>query len=234
MSALSTICRVIQIAYSGANTICVIDKSLSNNNEVSGMRKISAASNIITIGCNVAEIAANLAGSSNTTLLKIKNGEVLTRLLTCSVQTTDALIEAVEDSVNGPFSTSDKVKTAEKLITPFISMLRSVAEASAYQQKVYLAMTPEELSKEKLPIYEGYGEDIRIVGWKPVTVEECTKTLESAIASGTTLNLTETALQAGITSNLVGKAQDVYDRIVRRLAAPPQQQLLLLAPELHL
>lgn len=210
-SAIVVACRGVRLACEAAAIYNQVDKLVSSPQEQTVIKSMSVGMNIILLILGAAECNSIAQSSSSTkTLHQIKGAEVCFRI--CDVYVKGA------EQINDEQATIIQ-KIEKGLLRPVASVCRAANESQGYGAKVYLEMTPEELSAVKIPIYEHHGRDrMVLVGHKGITRDEAQALFDSAKNSQNSLAVTEMVMRA----EPMSKIEKLYSAIV---SAPPPIQV---------
>ena len=212
-SAIVVACRGVRLACEAAAIYNQVDKLVCSPQQQTVSKTISAGMNIFLLILGAAECNSLAQGSSTKTLHEIKGTEVFFRYA-------DIYVKAAEQINDEQATTLQKWERG--LLRPLASMCRAANESLGYGGKVYLEMTPEELSAVKLPIYEHRGRDrLELVGYKGITRDEAQAMFDSAHNTQNTFAVTEMVMHA----EPMSKIEKLYKAITaapRPVQAVPQ------------
>lgn len=199
--------------YASFRLICETENILTQVERLTAQRRPSsnrfaesawAANQICLICLNFVEIGALIYGASSQTLEKIKSGEKICRAINIPAQNVISL-----DSERTVLNYLER-----GILAPIVSFLRASNEHKIYQTQNYLQMTPEELSKVKIPVYDVNPRGVnKIIGSKNITPEEAKLALTQAKALQRYFNIVETIFNFGPIST----AEYFYRSFGRRL-----------------
>lgn len=174
------------------------------------------------VGFSIAEIGGLLSGQKSEILQRLKEIELIPRMIHLPLQLTSQ-IKRVAMDVDGPKSSELRamIRIIERgLVEPIADISRTAISASAYYEQHFIDMTPEQLKDAKRPIYEidnsGDEPSYKIVGYRPVDIEECKENLASLRIGFDAATVVRVAAQKGITEIVVC---DLGRPTLQRLAA---------------
>ncbi|MBA3285084.1 MAG: hypothetical protein H0U27_08505, partial [Nitrosopumilus sp.] len=142
-------------------------KKLQNNDPFVGLKTISIITRSALLFLGLVELGH--------TSQNLKLAEFLIRNINMPVE----FVEAME-SINPQLTLSQIIAAVEKkILGPLVALLRSGCETKLMEQKRLRDLPPEEQANVRIPIYEDYDEESRIVGYRPFVLEECLENIES-------------------------------------------------------
>lgn len=216
-SVFSGIARSVSIVCDTVQIVDVVAKACQQDNANALEQPITQASlvnRLILLGFAVTDVGLLISGAKSETLMKLKSIEVIPRVVNLPLE----ILSQITEMGN---SSRDVLNFIQKgIVAPMADIVRVSAQVNTYYEKHFLEMTPEELEKAKRPIYEEVvtieGIEQVVVGYKPVSVEECEKNLKVSEAIATRASLVRAAMIA------LDASLPLYDRLfnfVRRVPA---------------
>ncbi|MBA3721664.1 MAG: hypothetical protein H0W88_04615 [Parachlamydiaceae bacterium] len=159
--------QFLQFANQGIRVCNDLISSYSNYNKIRPLQdntslKTTLASEVALISLNAIEIIAESVGASDLIQYKIKSTEIVFRGIDLITKCGHHLLSNAPDK-----------NYLKGVVTPLAGMVRAAVEGIILQNKMYLALSPEELAKIELPIYEYVDDELKIVGRKKITREQC-------------------------------------------------------------
>ncbi len=174
---INVICDTVKLFEGLDAVVCRINE----NSHESDMAKASLVNRLILLGFTITEVGMILSGKNAKSLAKLKNVEIIPRVINIPFEyTLQAAKRGGDQTLRNILSVIQR-----GVIEPIADAARVSAQCTGYEEAHYLEMSPEELAKAQRPIYEYVGsgpEDshYKIVGYKPVEKEECIANLEQA------------------------------------------------------
>jgi hypothetical protein len=215
--AVNLLCDVCMFCESVDSLIQATDKR-----ENALLETATVVNSLALVGFSITEIGFLLSGKKSESLQTLKTIEILPRALNFPLQFSSQVkqLEA-EGMATGTIELRSILRCVGKgIIGPMADLVRTAASADAYYEQHFLDMTPEELSKAKRPIYEEYwdGENYssRIVGYKPVDLEECRTNLANLHMNFEAATVVRVATQTSVVEKVVC---DLGIPTIQRLAA---------------
>lgn len=221
-SAISSVTRILTTMCDMMHTVEACEKMFQkiDAGEDSLLEKASLTNRLICLGFTIAEIGMVISGKKSETITFLKGIELIPRFAQLG------LSFAVESSeIDGSLKGSLRF-VSKGIISPMADVSRVASELTCCDELHYLQMTPEELKNAKRPIYEleGHGEQVvwKIVGYRPVDIEECKKNW----AQAQRVSQVAAGIRICIDSNLVEKtvfdaAIPTYQHLYRFLTGNP-------------
>jgi|GEM_PF-5137956 len=181
----------INIACGAFNTFRSTKKLLSDGQVPLSLRIADFAVQCFGVGCDIYEVDLLAHHASATTLMRLKEVELLDKVIAIPVRCTAEMMRTMQ---RGEFSFGLFVSCIEKAtLSTVADVIRVACEVDTYDAKHYLEMTPEELAKHPKPIYVNRGSARdpvwEIDHYEQRTKEDCQKDMDQAehianIASG--------------------------------------------------
>ena len=150
----------------------------SSQGEENLLKKAHLVNTLAMLGFTMIETGAQYMGVRAQTMVKIKAFEMIPRNIQVPLSLINAVLGSQEQS-----SIRAALEILQKgVIAPFADVVRVAGELSAYEERSYLEMSPEEREKHRRPVYDydPCTESLQIIGEKPIDVEECRVNLEMA------------------------------------------------------
>lgn len=175
------------------------------------IKTASLVNKMTMLGFTAVEIGGLLAGAKSSFLSNLKSIELLPRL----AQLPLALTQEAQNLAENP-NAKNGIRLVERgIIAPIGDLVRVAAEGSLYYEKHFIEMSPEDLANAKRPIIEQVGEDIRIVGYRPVDLEECKRNAEMSQKVATGAAIVRIGAELGLAEKGYTLGQNVYEGIAR-------------------
>lgn len=173
--------------------VCDIGFSLTKWKSASLAEKVA----LISKTTSTALGALNLGAEAGESSLPVQKALNLTHIVTSFVDLFAQIPADTEQLVHGHRNVT---LFFERTLGNLCTTVRAAIHAGALQEKTYLAMSEEERSHARRPIYEGSGEDERLVGYKPVDKAECEKLLQQATDCERVFGIAECLSKARVVS----------------------------------
>jgi hypothetical protein len=213
-----------------AADLCDVYTHVTSDN-LTSTGKIAAVTKTILAGLSACALGAKSLDYSLDTQTKLSCAESLAAIINVPVEVADCMEQS--GSNGHPL---DGIQIASKVTGIVAQVLRVQFERGAFVEKGYLAMSDEERAKATRPIYQSDGEDIRIVGYKPVNKAECEENLAVATSGARVAGFVESIGKTKIgtvvpkLTVVVSKATveviDKFTEFYRRIRGSYQQQAI--------
>lgn len=209
--------QVFSLAIKG--TIATIEASLAlhelltgqSNGAEKALQTASAVNKLVLLGFSIAEIGAVIAGADSKSLMGLKSLEMLPRGAGIPIEAGKYTLKVVRDP-----SAENTIQLIEKgLASPISGFIGTAAEASAYYEKHFIDMSPEEREQATRPVYEydSVNETFEVVGYKPVSLEECQKNLEMLQTLSAVSGCVKVAAELEVIGKTYKEAKSLYEKL---------------------
>lgn len=207
------LCQAVRLVCNTADVAVSINNAFQFPGQNTTRKTLATAMDIFLVGVGITEWGASAKGCSFKTLGTIKKVEAFARLVDIPIK----LFEPSERHVGTPEN------WLKKCFQSNLAFFRAGAEASCYEAREYLAMSPEQLKMVRVAVYE-YGSDSsteppKVIGYQEVTLEEAQQMRIQAEQATAFFCLAE----IGLNYEIIHK---VYSLLAARLmnSAPPEQR----------
>jgi hypothetical protein len=170
---------------------------------------IAALVNKLTLlGFDLADSAFAINGGPTKNLSQMKSVELLPRTLELGLRPVEELIEQNRSRDWNALQFLEK-----GIIAPLGDLFRVSFEVAANFEQHFIDMTPEQLANAKRPVYEydPTSERSRVIGYKPVDIDECRKNLEEAKQGKVLSSGVRIATEVGVLTHAVSSITSIYD-----------------------
>jgi U-box domain. len=213
----TVVSNVFSIAIKGA--LAAIEASLAVNellkrseeNEGKALQTASAVNKLVLLGFSIGEIGALLGGASSSSLMHLKSWELLPRGAELPIEAGKYIVKLTKDP-----SVENHIQLVEKgLIAPISGFIGTLADASAYYEKHFIEMSPEEREQATRPVYEydSFEESFVLTGYKPVNLEECQKNLAMLQNLSSASGCVRISAELEIIGNSYKSAKSLYGQL---------------------